>query len=147
MANNDSVCLNRPDTPAVARCASCNKPICARCIVRENGLNYCSRKCADLAGQGAARVGSVLDNKRKVEKKAYARNIVIAIIVLAAVAAGIFWYMRCREESKTLLEETDNFFRKAGKKINRAAKDAKQGIEDAMPSSSTYKRDRESLVK
>lgn len=147
MANNDSVCLNHPDTPATARCASCSKPVCARCIVQKNGKNYCSQKCADLAEQGAARVDSVLDNKQKVERKGRTRNIVIAIIVLAAVAGGICWYMHYREESKTLAEETDDFFQKAGKKLNRAAKDAKKSIEDAMPSSSSYKRDRENLVK
>ena len=64
---SESVCLNHPDTPAVARCASCNKPICKKCIVSRNGLNYCSEKCADRAASSVKRVDNVLENKSRCE--------------------------------------------------------------------------------
>ena len=42
-------CLNHPDTPAVARCATCGKHICAQCVVTKNGAKYCSEACAQAA--------------------------------------------------------------------------------------------------
>ncbi len=57
--DNGSVCLNHPNVPAVARCAVCRKPICADCIVKKDGVVYCSTKCRDDAIRTGAMVEGV----------------------------------------------------------------------------------------
>ena len=55
-----SYCLNHPDTPAVARCATCGKHVCAQCVVSRNGSSYCSKACADSAANTAGRVNTAV---------------------------------------------------------------------------------------
>ena len=66
---SQSVCLNHPNTPAVARCATCGKPICSQCIVSRNGSSYCSAKCADSAASSDGRVKDVLAEKKRTNAK------------------------------------------------------------------------------
>ncbi len=137
---SESVCLNHPDTPAVARCATCSKPICKRCIVSRNGSNYCSQTCADNAAVSVGRVDKVLENKKKVDSKAGRRTVVVAIILLAAAAAAYYFYNQNKEDVDRMVKKTE-------RKINKAAKSTKKSIEKTLPSSSTYKREREDMVK
>ena len=44
-----SVCLNHPNMPAVARCATCSKPICGECVKVFDGVTYCSKLCYENA--------------------------------------------------------------------------------------------------
>lgn len=136
---SESVCLNHPDTPAVARCASCNKPICKKCIVSRNGLNYCSEKCADRAASSVKRVDSVLENKKKVDAKSKKRTLIVIVILLAAIAAAAYYYHNNKDDINRMMKKTE-------RKINRSMKSTKKSIEKSIPSSSTYKRDREKLV-
>ncbi len=137
---SESVCLNHPDTPAVTRCASCNKPICEKCIVTGNGgLSYCSKKCAENAIHSVKRVDQVLENKKKVDAKSRTRGIVIIVILLAILAAAVCFYHKNKEDVDRVMKKTE-------RKINRTMKDTKKSIEKSLPSSSTYKRDREKMV-
>ena len=137
---SESVCLNHPDTPAAARCATCGKPVCAQCVVERNGSSYCSAKCADNAANSEQRVNDVLENKKKVDARLKIRSIIIFVVIIL-IAAGAFLYYRNNKSS------VERFIRKTENKIDSGAKDAKNSIQKSIPSSSTYKKNRENLVK
>jgi len=39
-------CIMHPDTPAVARCGRCHKPLCSECVVSTADGKFCSQACA-----------------------------------------------------------------------------------------------------
>ena len=137
---SESVCLNHPDTPAAARCATCGKPVCARCIVERNGSGYCSAKCADSAADSEQRVNDVLENRKKVDARLKVRSIVILIVIILAAAAAFLYYRNNRSD-------VERFIRKTESRIDKGTKDAKNTIRKNIPSSSAYKKNRENLVK
>ena len=60
--------------------------------------------------------------------------------VIAAVAAGIFYYRNNKDD-------VDRAVRKAGKQVSSKAEGAKKSIQKGIPTSSSYKREKEGLVK
>ena len=137
---SNNVCPNHPDTPAVARCATCGKPVCAKCVVNKNGSQYCSARCASLAESTKDNVDTVLTAKKRTDSKGKVRTIITLIILVAAIAAGYFFYQRNRNDIKRFVKKTEN-------QVTTGAKDAKKSIDKGIPKSSKYKRDRENLVK
>ena len=136
----NSVCPNHPDTPAVARCSACGKPVCAKCLVTRNGVQYCSDRCATLAESRKADVGIVLESKKRVDSARKIRSVVILIVIIAAVAAGYYFYRHNRKD-------INRFVRKTEAQFGSTARDAKNSIKSGIPKDSSYKRDRENLVK
>ena len=134
------VCPNHPDTPAVARCVVCGKPVCGKCLVTRNGNQYCSAKCATLSESRQNDVRVVLKSKKKVDSQRKTRSIVILVVLIVAVVAGYFIYQHNRKSIK-------RFIRKTEKQVSTTARDAKKSIDKGIPKSSSYKRDRENLVK
>lgn len=137
---SESVCLNHPDTPAAARCATCGKPVCSQCLVTRNGSDYCSERCADNAENSEERVNNVLENKKKVDSKLRIRAIVLLILLIAAAAAAYYFYQHNKND-------VDRFIRKTENKVSSGARDAKNSIQKSIPSDSAYKKNRENLVK
>ena len=137
---SESVCLNHPDTPAVIRCATCGKPICQACIVERNQSKYCSETCANNAENSFGRVNDVIENKKKVDAKSRIRTVIILIILAAIAAAAYLYYTNNKSD-------VDRFINKTEKKINAAAKETKGTIQKNLPGDSTYKKNRENLVK
>lgn len=137
---SNNVCPNHPDTPAVARCATCGKPVCAKCVVNRNGYQYCSTKCAAMAESTKGNVDTVLTAKKRTDSKSKVRTIIILIVLVAAVAAGYFFYQRNRNDVKRFIRKTEN-------QVTTGAKNTKKSIDKGIPKSSKYKRDRENLVK
>ena len=137
---SNSVCPNHPDTPAVARCAACGKPVCRKCIVERNGVQYCSTRCASMAESRKADVGMVMESKKRVDSARRIRAVVILLLVIAAAAAGYYFYRHNRKD-------VDRFIRKTEAQVSSGAKGAKNSIQNGIPASSSYKRDREKLVK
>lgn len=137
---SNNVCPNHPNTPAVARCTTCGKPVCAKCVVTKNGFQYCSAKCASLAESTKGNVDTVLTAKKKTDSKSKVRTIITLIILIAAVAAGYFFYQRNRNDIKRAIRKTEN-------QVTTSAKNAKKSIDNGIPKNSKYKRDRENLVK
>ena len=136
----NSVCPNHPDTPAVARCAACGKPVCAKCLVTRNGVQYCSAQCASLAESRKDDVRIVMDSKKKVDSARKIRSVVILIVIIAAVAAGYYFYRHNRKDVNRFIQKTE-------KQLGSTARDAKNSIKSGIPKDSSYKRDRENLVK
>ena len=137
---SNSVCPNHPDTPAVARCSACGKPVCAKCIVTRNGVQYCSDRCAALAESRKADVGTVLASKKKVDSARRIRAVVVFIVLVAAAAAGYYYYRGHRNDVKRFINKTE-------KQLGATARGAKNTIQSGIPKDSSYKRDREKLVK
>ncbi len=136
----DNFCFNHSDAPAVARCAVCGKAVCSKCVVSKNGGNYCSEACAARAESSAGRVDTALGDKKKIDAKLRLRAIIIVVLVIAAAAAGIFYYRNNKDD-------VDRAIRKAGKQVSKQADGAKKSIQKGIPTSSSYKRDKENLVK
>ena len=137
---SNSVCLNHPDTPAVARCATCGKPVCAKCLVSKNGSGYCSKKCAADAETMGGRADSVLAERKKTNSKGTIRAIIILIILIAVAAAGYYFYQQNKDD-------VNRFVRKTEKSVSKSAGSVKDSIQSGIPTDSKYKRDREGLVK
>ena len=135
-----SVCLNHPDTPAAARCAVCGKPVCRKCIVNRNGVQYCSAQCASMAESRKDDVGMVMTSKKKVDVARKIRAIVVLIVLVAAVVAGYLLYQRNRKDINRIIRQTE-------KQVSSSARGAKSSIQNGIPKSSSYKRNRENLVK
>ena len=134
-----SVCLNHPNTLAVARCATCSKPICAECAQEHDGVKYCS----DLCWQNAKRTGLMVDdvNRRKGAANFKRRivQLIQLIIVLAVILGGYHFY-------KTHKATVDAKLKQAQQKVEQGAKDAKKAVEDnTVNRSSTYKRNIEKI--
>ena len=138
MAGN--FCFNHSDAPAVARCAVCGKAVCSKCVVSKNGGSYCSEACASKAENSAGRVDTALGDKKKIDSKLRLRGIIIFVVLIAIVAAGVFFYRNNKDD-------VDRAVKKAGKQVSKQADGAKKSIQKGIPTSSTYKRDKENLVK
>ena len=84
-------CIVHHDTPAVARCGRCHKPICGECVISTADGKFCSREC-----------GAKVADFRKAHKPTRSRPgivgklvkrvvwIVIIIVALGAVNKFIF---------------------------------------------------------
>ena len=140
MANlSESVCLNHPDTPATARCATCGKPVCSQCVIHRNGLDYCSESCADSADSSVGRVDSALNSKRKTDAQARRRNAILFFLLILAAAAGYYFYTRNRDK-------VNSFIHQSGQKVQKKVDTTKNVIQKGIPSDSKYKRDREGMA-
>ena len=147
-----SVCLNHPNVPAVARCAVCRKPICADCVVKKDGVTYCSAKCRDDAIRTGAMVEGVEESKARSNAKILLKRIIILIILLALAAGGWFAYNKFKDdpEGKKLLKNVTKEVKKASQKVEQTVDQGKQAVKekgDGLIKDSKYKKEREALVK
>ncbi len=80
-----SMCANHRDTPAVARCLHCNRPICEQCTREITGGRFCSEDHAEKYLQFQAERKPI-----KVRKHRGCLSRLIMLIILAgAVALGL----------------------------------------------------------
>ena len=150
--DNGSVCLNHPNVPAVARCAVCRKPICADCVVKKDGVTYCSAKCRDDAIRTGAMVEGVQESKKRSSSNRMIMTLIKLIILLALVAGGWFAYNKMKDdpEGKKLLKNVTKEVKKAGQKVEQTVDQGKQAVKekgDGLIKDSKYKKEREALVK
>ena len=137
---NGSVCLNHPDTPAVAHCAVCRKPVCKECQKIYEGVTYCSKECYDNAKRTGVMVDDVIQKRSAVEFKRKIRNIIVLLVIVALAFAGWTYYKKNKStidaKAKSLKQQTE-------KTIN----DGKNTIDKGLIKDSKYKKDREGLLK
>ena len=145
MAGN--FCFNHSDAPAVARCAVCGKAVCSECVVSKNGGNYCSEACAARAESSAGRVDTAMGDKETIDAKRRLRAIIIVVLLIAIVAGGILFYRNNKDDVDRAMKDTGRAGQKFGNQVSKQAEDAKKSIQKGIPTSSTYKRDKENLVK
>ena len=134
-----SFCMNHPDTPAAARCATCGKHICAQCVVERNGSKYCSEQCAEAAANSTERVNTAANAGRNIAVRSRIRTIIILIILAAAAAGGWIYY-------KNNKSKVDSFVEKTGKNVQKGLDTTKKSIQKSVPGDSKYKRDTEAAV-
>jgi len=136
---NGSVCLNHPDTPAVAHCAVCRKPVCKECQKIYDGVSYCSKECHDNAKRTGAMVDDVVNRRKAVELKMKIRNAIVIVIIAALAFAGYKYYMANKSsidaKAQKLKQQTEQ-------KIN----DGKKSIDNGLIKDSKYKKEQEKLV-
>lgn len=81
-----SVCVNHPQQSAVARCVTCNKPVCSSCVVKADGRTFCSGTCRDnhakYSGYKPAKEGLIASLMSYVK-------LIIALVVIAAIAVFV----------------------------------------------------------
>ena len=140
-------CFNHSDAPAVARCAVCGKAVCSECVVSKNGGNYCSEACAAQAESSAGRVDTAMGDKKTIDAKRRLRAIIIVVLLIALAAAGVFYYRNNKDEVDRTVKDVGRAAQKAGKQVSKQADGAKKSIQKGIPTSSSYKRDKENLVK
>ena len=134
------VCLNHPDTEAVARCGACGKPLCANCVIESNGNSFCSKACAKKAMDSASRSSDVISRAGKADSKAAVKKIIFILILLAIAGAAAYFYSQNKDEIDAKVSAQVKTIKKKGKKaINAGHK--------ALDKESKYKRDRENMVK
>lgn len=134
------VCLNHPETEAVARCGACGKPLCEKCVLKSNGGNYCSEACAAKAKASASRSGDVMERAGKADSKAAVKKLIVVIILLAIAGAAAYFYSQNKKEIDDKVSSQVKTIRKESKKAIDAG-------HKALDKESKYKRDRENLVK
>ncbi|NLZ63198.1 MAG: hypothetical protein GX902_05265 [Lentisphaerae bacterium] len=100
-----SVCLNHPDVPAVARCATCSKPICKECVQTHDKVNYCSQLCYENAQRTGMLVDDVKRRKRGAELGRRIRQFVYFLLLLALLAAGYWFYTRNKAKVDRSLQQ------------------------------------------
>jgi hypothetical protein len=99
-------CQNHSDTPAVANCDRCSKPVCALCLLEASQGTFCSADCMGAvaqqpAAQPAAAERAALQGRPVVQYKISKKSgrggsntgVVVAatIILIGAAAAGIYY--------------------------------------------------------
>ena len=122
-----SVCLNHPDVPAVAHCATCRKPVCADCLKSAEGINCCSDRCLQNALDSRVVVGDILERKKKSNFKRIIRNLILLLIVL--LLAWFAWQHR---------QQLQDLFRQGKTKTEQVGK----GLSDQVKSKTdNYKKE------
>lgn len=132
-----SVCLNHPDTEAVARCVTCGKPLCAKCVV---GGKYCSQNCQTAGVAGAMRAGEVVNERKRTNSKAAGKAFLFFIIIVIAAVCAYFYY-------KANKSKIDNTLKSTAAKVENTTKKVVKDGQEATSRDSRYKRTRERLVK
>jgi hypothetical protein len=100
-------CQNHSDTPAVANCDRCSKPVCALCLLEASQGTFCSADCMGAvskqpAAQPAPAERAALQGRPvvnyKISKKGAGRRgsntgIIVAatVILIGAVGAGVYY--------------------------------------------------------
>ena len=83
--NSGSVCINHPNTLAVAHCCVCRRPICADCLVEKDGYKCCSEECLKMAKESTSRVAGIMDRRAKSNRKSSLRGLVKLIVIIAVL--------------------------------------------------------------
>jgi hypothetical protein len=98
-------CQNHSDTPAVANCDRCSKPVCALCLLEASQGTFCSADCMGAvaqqpAAQPAPAERAALQGRPVVQYKISKKSgrgsntgvaVAATMILIAAAAAGIYY--------------------------------------------------------
>ncbi len=84
--NSGSVCINHPNTLAVAHCCVCRRPICAECLIEKDGYKCCSEECLKMAKESTSRVAGIMERKAMTNRKGAIRGVIKLVIILAILA-------------------------------------------------------------
>jgi len=135
-----SVCLNHPNVAAVARCATCSKPICGECAQVHDGSTFCSKLCYDNAMRTGMMVDDVQRRKGMANLRRNIRILINLLILLAIIAAGYYFYTKNKSKVDQAIKETKQT-------VQQKTSDAADTIKKStVKRESKYKRERESAL-
>lgn len=134
------VCLNHPNVPAVARCATCSKPICAECAQVHDGVTYCSQLCYENAMRTGLMVKDVERRKGAANAKRMLVKLIWLIIILALAAGGYYYY-------KNHKSQIDAKVKNVKQSVESGIEKGKKKVDDNLIRDSKYKKQREAMVK
>jgi len=124
------VCLNHPNTPAVARCAACGKPICADCMKTKNNITCCSDRCLVNAIESGAVVSDIMGRKKKSEAKGLVAKIIKIVVVLLIIACLFGFkdklmslFHQAKDKTATLTEQAQGKVQEGINAIDKKGKD------------------------
>ena len=133
------VCLNHPDTNAVARCAACGKPLCAECVMICDDQKYCSEACHLKGLASSLRSEQVITKKRSTDRKSGMKKFITLLIIAAIAAGAAYYYSKNKKDiDKRAKAGLQTVKTQAGKAIEEGKK--------SVPVNSKYKQHREGLV-
>ena len=101
----DRVCPDHPEVQALSRCASCFKPLCADCIIKNDGNDFCSNQCSQNFTATNTHFNEF--NKREKRRKRNARTKKIALLVILPVL-GWYGYQYWAEHKETIKDRLRN---------------------------------------
>ncbi|MBO4344588.1 MAG: hypothetical protein J5833_02460 [Victivallales bacterium] len=141
-----SVCLNHPNTPAVAHCAVCRKPVCKECVKIFDGTSFCSRECYEKSLKTGKMVEDVIEKRDTIARNRMIRNVIV-IIVIAALAFGGYKYYKANKakvdaQLRKAKMQTEQKVQQTKKEIDQS----KKAIGDGLIKDSKYKKQREGWV-
>ena len=84
---SEKVCLNHTDTPAVARCICCFKPLCSSCIIPSGSDPCCSEKCKINHERTSSNIADIKSR----DKGGFGKTL-IRLIILGAVGYACWMY-------------------------------------------------------
>ena len=141
-----SVCLNHPNTPAVAHCAVCRKPVCKECVKIFDGTSFCSRECYEKSLKTGKMVEDVVAKRDAVARNRAIRNIIIIIIIAALAYGGYVYYKNNKSKVDAQIRKAKIQSEQAVKQAEKKANESKKAIEGGLIKDSKYKKQRESWV-
>ncbi len=141
-----SVCLNHPNTPAVAHCAVCRKPVCKECVKIYDGTSFCSRECYEKSLRTGKMVEEVVEKRNAVETKRMIRNIIIIIVIAALAFGGYKYYKANKPKIDAQMNKVTSQSKQAAQKAKKEIDQGKKNIEGGLIKDSKYKKQREGWV-
>jgi hypothetical protein len=98
MEKGKQVCINHPEVIAEFHCYRCSKPLCLDCVIIEEGINFCSRKCYQDYLEFRERRKKLASAKKP--RPDYGKWIFRAFIV--AILAIVLYYIFVANEVRSL---------------------------------------------
>lgn len=144
--HSQSMCPNHPDSPVIARCATCNKPVCAQCLFERNGAAYCSVQCAENAERMQYQANSVIESKNRADHNSIARKLIILGILILLAAIGYWYYHNNQEQVQKVVNQAEQKIKSTGNDAKAKAQETKSEIQEKVPGDSKYKKEREESV-
>lgn len=135
-----SVCLNHPNVAAVARCATCSKPICSDCALIFDGVTYCSETCRDNAIRTGMMVDDVQQRKGKANLRRKIQQIISLIVLIALVCFGYIFY---KGNKSKIDQKAKDLKQTVQQKSSEAADSIKK---NTVERESQYKKEREKAI-
>lgn len=133
------VCLNHPDVNAIAKCAACGKPLCAECVMIYDNQKYCSEACHLKGLASQLRAESVIEKKKKTDRRSGVRSFMIFVVILAVAAGAVYFYS---QNKKTIDKRAAAGLQTVKAKAEQVIEDGKKSV----PTNSKYKNQRENMV-
>jgi len=113
----DKVCPNHPEVAAVSRCASCFKPLCSDCIIKQGSNDFCSDQCASNFSATNKHFNALNEREKARKFRARIKKILMAIIFLCIVAFTYKYWSENKEKiDKKLKSKSEQLIKELKKK-------------------------------